>query len=463
MSVAARAQGASAGADRLPAGAERRLALALGTAMMGDGGVRHVHALCDTIGRRPAGSPAERLAVEYVLRAMEEAGLRDVHEEPFDTEHWFRGRTVAELTGPVAREIALLALPGTLDHDVEAPVVWAPQQTREEFLAAADVFAGAIVINTSIPKVGLSGSGGPLHRGERNRLVFEAGAAAFVWVAQRPGHILPTGSVARDIGEAMPSFGISLEDATFIERLLARGDRVTMRIGTRNERRAGTSWNIVGDHGPSDGPITMLSAHHDSHDVTVGAFDNAAGCAAVLEAARALTTLGSESGRLRVAIFGAEESGLQGSGRYVERHADQLDDVRFLFNLDGLGAVPSWKYVHVPMRADVVQYIDAVFRRYGFRVEVEEALALNWDHAPFALRGVPVASLTAKWPPGTHLHYGHTSADTPDKIDGQDMRLTTACTVALAGHIMLDRTWSLPHLDAETVAERLKGVERAES
>jgi Iap family predicted aminopeptidase len=459
--AASRVPGTHASAEKLPPGDRRRLALAIGTAMIGDGGMRHVHALCDTIGRRPAGSPAERLAVDYVLRAMEEAGLRDIHQEAFEAEHWFRGRTAAEITAPVSREIALLALPGTLDHDVEAPVVWAPHQTRDEFLAHADAFAGAIVVNTSVPKVGLSGSGGPLHRSERNRLVFEAGAAAFLWVAQRPGHILPTGSVARDIGEAMPSFGISLEDATLIERLLARGERVTMRIGTRNERRDGTSWNVVGEHGPSDGALTMLSAHHDSHDVTVGAFDNAAGCAAVLEAARALTEVGSETCRLRVAIFSAEESGLQGSRQYVERHAEGLGDLRFLLNLDGLGAVPSWKYVHVPMRDDVARYIDAVFRHYGFRVEVEEALALNWDHAPFALRGVPVASLTAKWPPGTLLHYGHTSADTPEKVDGEDMRATTACTVALMGHVMLDRGWSLPHLDAETVAERVKGVERA--
>lgn len=453
---------AQGSASPIPTGAEAALAQAIGMAMLGDGGMKHVVALCDMVGKRPAGSAAERRAVEYLRRALEELGFPNVRAEPFAAVHWQRGATSARLVSPVEREIELLALPGTLSHSGEAPVVWAPYQTREEFLAHASDLAGSVVVNTSVPRVGQSGSGGVLHRSERNRLCHELGGAAFLWVSQRPGQLLPTGSVAREIGEAMPSFGISLEDARFIERLVNDRHVVRLEYSTQNTVVDGTSWNVVATHGPETGPEVVLSAHHDSHDITVGAFDNAAGCAAVLEAARALIALGPNLPcRLRVAIFGAEEAGLQGSRAYADQHSAELGDMRFLFNLDGLGAIPSWKYVHVPLRSDVADYIDSVYRRLGFFVEVEEALALNWDHAPFALRGVPVASLTAKWPTGTLLHYGHTSADTPEKLDTQDLRYVAACTVALVSQVLFDYDWGFGRLNEDEVARRLKGVDRA--
>src|SRR5690606_36575814 len=82
--------------------------------------------------------------------------------------------------------------------------------------------------------------------------------------------------------------------------------------------------------------------------------------------------------------------------------------------------------------------IRQVFNRYGYSVDVDNAINLNSDHAPFAVRGVPVGSITAKGRPGQLLHFGHTVSDTLDKIDAQDMRYAASCAALLAYQFAVD-------------------------
>lgn len=420
--------------------------------------MEHVHELCDVIGPRPAGSEAEEVACSYLVEQFRNCGLVNVAREPFDAPHWTRGRTSAALISPVARPIRALALPMNLTHSLEADVVWAPFETEEEFERMAPAIRGKVVLNQAAAKIGMSGA--MLHRSDRIRMAADAGAEAFLWMANRPGQLLPTGSMDPKIARRMPAFGISLEDGELVRRLLdAHEEPVRLRIETENSLETKTSWNVSGEVGAGDGDLVLVTAHYDSHDITVGAFDNAAGTAIVLECARALARHYADSGpRIRFVIFSAEEVGLAGSRSYVEQHASEIADIRFMINADGLGAIPSTKYVHVPFRPDLAAHLEGIFRHHGYSVEVEEALALNWDHAPFALEGVPVASITAKWKAGTLLHYGHTASDTPEKLDPQDLRYAASCVALLATRIALDADWPLEHLDARDIEKKLEGV-----
>lgn len=434
------------------------LKLALGEIMSSDNIMHEMHQLCDVIGKRPAGSPGEERAKQYLLDRFRVFGLSNVQSEPFPAPHWKRGFTHGRIVSPVERPISLLALPLNGSHSLRAKVVWASFESEEEFRRIQPRLEGAICINRGEPKVGMSGT--TLHRSDRIRLAHEAGAAAFLWVSNWRGHILPTGSMDPEVAKEMPAFGITLEDALLVKRLCEsnRGD-VELEITTANELETGTSWNISAElTGTSpDVPVVLLTAHYDSHDITEGAFDNAAGCAVVLECARAFALHYPQTGcRLRFVIFSAEEVGLRGSTHYANRHQQELSSIRFLLNVDGIGAVPSTKYIHVPFRDDVVEYLAQMFQASGYRVDVEKALALNWDHAPFALRGVPVGSMTAKWPAGTLLHYGHTPSDTLDKIDSQDMRYAACCAALLVLTIALDTNWSIDHWPTQHVHEELE-------
>jgi aminopeptidase YwaD len=427
----------------------------LGDVMTSNEMMAHLHHLCDVVGARPAGSVAEARARDYLHAQFERFGLTNVLDEPFDAPHWTRGSTVARVVAPVEREIELLALPLNRSHQLKAAVVSASFRTMTEFDQVAPRLKGKVCINYG---EAVTGAGAEvLHRGERVRLAHSAGAAAFLWVSNWPGGVLPTGSMDPDIAKEMPAFGISLEDAGLLERLIDRQGGATLEIATRNDLAIGTSWNVSADlaTGGPEAPIVVVTAHYDSHDVTTGAHDNAAGCAVVLECARVLSEHYRHAGcSFRFVIFSAEEVGLVGSKHYAYHHAAELRRIRFLLNADGLGVLPSRKYIHIPFHVEAARYLSATFARYGFDVDVDNALNLNWDHAPFAVRGVPVGSITAKWPPGTRVSFGHTKSDTLDKIDPQDMRYIACCSSLVAFHLAVDDT-SLPRVGCDAIEREL--------
>ncbi len=435
---------------------------AIGEIMISDNLMEEMHQLCDVIGRRPTGSEGEKAAREYLVERFKHFGLQAVASEPFSAPNWTRLQTTARLLSPVQRPLSVLALPLNGTHKVRAPVAWAPFQTVEEFKTYAGLLKGRICVTPGQSITGFSGT--ILHRGERIRLAHEAGAAAFLWVSNWRGNVLPTGSMSGEIAKTMPAFGITQEDGFLLQRLAERGGDVIVELDTRNEVSETTSWNVCGEIPGSapDAPLVLLTAHYDSHDVTEGAFDNAAGCAVVLEAARVLGRHYRRQGcRLRFVLFSAEEIGLIGSRAYVQAHAAEVPSMRFLLNVDGLGAAPSSKYIHVPVGVEVAEYIRGVYRRFGYSVDVDNAIFMNWDHASFALQGIPVASLTAKWPVGTQLHFGHTPADSLDKIDPQDLRYASCCATLLVLNAANDKSWPLGHRTPEQVLDILEAAGKA--
>lgn len=428
----------------------------LGDIMTTDAMMSNLHVLCDVIGTRPAGSPAETEARRFLVDQFERSGLPHVAIEPFPAPHWRRGATTARITAPIERTVDALALPLNRSHHVTANVAPVSFRTEREFREVASQLGGKICINRGETVTGAGKD--VLHRSERIRLAHEAGAVAFLWASHVPGQILPTGSMDVEIAKEMPAFGISFEDARTIERFIAAGSSVSLDIETTNELATGTSWNVVADlpGASKDAPWVYVTAHYDSHDITAGAYDNAAGCAVVVECARVLAAHYDRSGcNIRFILFSAEEVGLAGSKHYAEDHEADLSAIRFLLNADGLGVTPSEKYIHVPFHEPAADYLRSTFRQYGFAVDVDNAINLNWDHAAFAVRGTPVGSVTARGVPGQILHYGHTRADTLDKIDAQDMRYTACCSALLAYHIALDPTWRIDHLDARQVRDSL--------
>jgi len=67
--------------------------------------------------------------------------------------------------------------------------------------------------------------------------------------------------------------------------------------------------------------VVLLGAHIDSYSGGTGAADNASGCIVMMEALRILKNLDVAPRRtIRVALWGGEEQGLNGSRGYVEKY-----------------------------------------------------------------------------------------------------------------------------------------------
>ena len=75
--------------------------------------------LCDWIGDRFAGSESERQAAEYLIGKAREYGVQDVATQEFQLTGWTRGPVRLEVTEPVARQVAAIALPYTPAADLE--------------------------------------------------------------------------------------------------------------------------------------------------------------------------------------------------------------------------------------------------------------------------------------------------------------------------------------------------------
>lgn len=405
----------------------------------------HMRILCDEIGPRPSGSPGERRASEYLAKAFRELGLSDVRREEFIAPHWSRGGATARIVKPVERQLEVLAMAMSGTSSIEGDVVWGSYETEEEFLEQAPKLHGNICLHQ--PERRIRVGKGILNTAERGILAAEAGATAFLWGSNWPGCLPHIGAVDSATSGHMPTFAIAMEDSYLLKRLLQQGEEsIRLSLEMENKIEYGTSWNVSAELPAGDeAPVVMVTAHYDGHDISPAAFDNAAGVSCVLECARLLATRAPWPCTIRFVIFSAEELGLGGSKAYVEQHAEELERIRFLLNADGLGAAPSTNYMHLPFRDDVADYVRDACARLHLAMDIESVVALHWDHAPFALKGVPVGSITARWPSGTMLHYGHTRADTLDKIDESHLKASLGCMASLVAFVALDDDWPFRH------------------
>ena len=137
----------------------------------------------------------------------------------------------------------------------------------------------------------------------------------------RPG---PGSRDPKDISPP-PSIAITPEQYNRIYRLSERKIPVRIEVEVRAQfhRDTESSINVIAElaGGSQKEEIVMIGAHLDSISAGLGATDNAAGCAVVLEAARILKNLNLKLNRtVRLALWGGEEEGLLGSKAYVKKH-----------------------------------------------------------------------------------------------------------------------------------------------
>ncbi|MCJ7609054.1 M28 family metallopeptidase [Candidatus Bathyarchaeota archaeon] len=216
------------------------------------------------------------------------------------------------------------------------------------------------------------------------------------------------------------------ETGSYLERLLLEGP-VRIRITMKHESGPATGWNIMGDvEGQKDGrEVLVVGAHFDGHNIAVGAMDDAAGACVVMEAARAMAGYARNLRRtVRFITFPGEEVGCFGSTAYVNQHLKELKSTRFMLNLDGAG-----RGVRPGMLLQGFPEAMPFFKRLGTEMGTHLKTGVNFglysDHMPYALRGVETGNLASadafRASTGTR-GFGHTKADTEDKVSLLDLR-----------------------------------------
>lgn len=287
-----------------------------------------------SVGPRLTGSPGAAAAVELSLRLMAELGFVNVHAEPVEVGHWVRGEVAeAEITASGTRAAVSLAVcalggsVGTPDRGLTAPVV--EVLALDELGRLGPKLKGKIVFfnrpmdrRLAEPFSAYGGAADQRVNGASAAARYGAVGVLVRSLTLREDRNPHTGLMKYDSGvPRIPAAAVSTLDAEVLSALLKReqGLSVSLRMNCRDMGRV-TSANVIGELTGTDLPdeVILVGGHLDSWDLGVGAHDDAAGCAASLEALRLIKAVGLRPRRtIRVVLFMDEEFGGTGGRAYV--------------------------------------------------------------------------------------------------------------------------------------------------
>ena len=440
-----------------PDSADDEIARIVGHSFTSGGAMEFLETLTDTIGGRITGSPGSRAAAELILKELKAAGYENAHSEEYKlTSTWQHGATSGEVVAPIRRPLMIGTygwVPGTAGP-VEVGVADYGPATAEP-PPPLESFKGAAVI-VDLRSNGLSTAYVGIRAVLAKRLA-AAGAAAMFIVSDKPDRMVYTSAFGFYPRAPLPVLSIASEDAAFLRRLLAKGP-VKMRLDVQNTFSAGpgVERNVVADlPGEDSREMVLLTAHFDDWDPAQGANDNGAGVAVILEGARILKRLGVRPKHtIRFVFFSGEEQLSNGSRAYIERHKDELDSIRAVFNID-CGAHPPLGF-KIHGRND----LEAASRRIlkplaslgAERISLEADF--DSDQETFIVAGVPIYSLFVE--PQDYDARHHTIIDTFERVDPMMVKLQTAVMAVAAYSVANAEQRPGPRIGPEKVQELLK-------
>lgn len=420
--------------------------------------------LCDDIGNRWAGSASEHAAGEFIQSKLVAYGLQNVHLEPVQFGAWERGEAILRMTTPVEKTFSCVALPYCPVGEIEGELIDVGDGEEEDFARLGAAVRGKIAISAAETNPVGRPNGKLSHRTDKLARAVAAGALGFIFVNQNPGLLHITGGIGGPGGTpaAIIGIGVSWETGSAILRLAKRGEAcLTIRTGGRFFEN--TSYNVVGDIPGSRWPdeLVLTGAHYDGHDISQGALDDGAGTVVGLEAARALAALSCEAiGRtIRIVLFCGEEVGLFGSWAYTAAHPEDATRTRFMLNLDtagrGKGGSESLQLTGAP---DLLPYFQAHALAAKYDYPVGHRFQSHSDHFPYALRGIPTATLSSPDDKSTLVGrgWGHTEADTVDKASLRGLQMAAVLTARVLLQVSADADFPGRRRNREEVLEQVR-------
>ncbi len=381
--------------------------------------------LTTEIGARPAGSEREAKARDWAVARLTALGFRNVRIEPFSVTGFVRGAETAQLTAPYPQQLHITALgysAPTPKGGLTAELVYFP--TLDALKAAPEgSLRGKVAFIDHAMTVTQDGSAyGPYGAARRQGPAIAAAKGSAGVVIRSVGtdmHRNPhTGVTSWPAGtSAIPAGAVSLPDAELIARIARRGKPMTIQLVLEGRAQPNMpSGNVVAElpgRDPSLPPI-LVACHLDSWDLATGAFDDAAGCGIVTDAALRAQQGGQPLRTIRVLWAGSEEVGVFGGEAYGKAHAAEP---HALAMESDFGADRVWRAqfnlsaANKPLRDRLVAAlaplgIAAGGDKAGGGADVEESVAAQ-----------KVAVIDLEQDGTRYFDLHHTPDDTLDKVD----------------------------------------------
>ena len=393
----------------------------------GENILKDVAYLTETIGVRLSGSSQEKEAAEYLQKWFLEY-VPECEIETFPT-------VCSDVEVDLQLQIgncwhALPALRFNLtpvESCIEAPIVLWDNHTDYQRQDLSCLTGKAVL------HFGLIGSG------DRYRRLMEAKPAFLMVVdtrypAQDPiaNSLLP--AWVKCYG-AVPTVSVS-----YMEVWQLMGQQPDMaKLQMQGATYPGTSYNVIATlpgTDPDAGTV-YLGGHIDSVVGSVGADDNAIGCATILELARVLSRKPHKR-TLRFIAFGTEEQLSVGSAMYLRHHREEVErDGVFMCNFDSCGSMLGWNTFSVNANDALAETIRQTLNAADVYYVANRVPDPYNDLFPFTMAGVPgVTFLRSNCESGKFYH--HQPQNTLDKLSGEIVAKLAAAAQALVEKIAND-------------------------
>ncbi|RCS29749.1 peptidase M28 family protein [Rhodanobacter denitrificans] len=435
---------ASAATTTIPATAVKTAELLRDKALHDDTAYKVTASLTTEVGARLAGGPNDQRARDWAVAKFKELGYDKVYTEAVTYPLWERRSEHAAIVAPFPQPLTLTALgysAGTPKGGLTAEVV---KFDTLEALKAADPASikGKIVYVGYRMERAKDGHGYGMGSAVRTMgaVIAQAkGAAAYLLRSagtdahQRAAHTGVTGF--RDPAKAIPAAALTNPDADQLERVLAYGKPVTLKLdldcGVVGEY---TGANVIGEITGRKHPdqVVAIGGHLDSWDPGTGAIDDGAGVAIAMAAGKLIRDLPQRPDRtIRVIAFANEEMGLWGGRAYAEKHA--ADVAKFQLGTESdFGAGRIWRMSASvkPEARGAIGQIARVLEPVGVAYDAGKPGGGGSDLSQMHAKGMAALSLTQD---GTkYFDWHHTPNDTLDKIDPAELAQNVAVYAAFS-------------------------------
>ncbi|HEY0621842.1 M28 family peptidase [Sphingomonas sp.] len=394
--------------------------------------------LTTEIGPRLAGTEAEARARVWAVKRLTTLGFSNVRSEPFQMKTWVRGEETLEVLAPFPQPLRLTALgnsgatpaAGLRGEIVYFPDLAALQAAPDGSLKGKIAFVSHAMTRTQDGSQ--YGAYGAVRRSGPAAAARKGAAAILIRSVGTDYHRNPhAGGTGFPEGVApIPAAALSIPDAEQLERILKRGQPVSVKL-TLTPKQIGMteSGNVIAEVPGSDpaAGLVVVACHLDSWDLGTGAFDDGAGCGIVAAAAKRILDAGKPRRTIRILWAGAEEVGVFGGKAYFDAHKGER---HALASESDFGADRIWRVdFKLPDSAKAV----------GVRVAAALAPLGISRGSDAASGGADVSALVASGVAGIDLQQDgtryfdlhHTPDDTLDKIDPDQLRQNVAAWTAM--------------------------------
>lgn len=373
--------------------------------------ISHVEKLCTSIGSRPAVSPNNQAAQQYIEQQFRQMGLL-VETQAFDGIHWEAGPVTLRVNHKL---IPAAPSPYSLPADFTGKFEIA--ETLEQ-LQELELKNKAVLLTGELTKEPLMPKNFRFWNPEHHQQIIKVLETASPKVILTAVGMVPS-FVLEDGDFNVPSVALPKKYLTHF----LNGPK-DLEVSFEATRFPSKGANVIARLNPRSASKVVCCAHFDTKPGTPGALDNASGIATLLLTASLLRKTKVDHCIEFIAFNGEDYFSTPGQVTYLEKSRADFDQIILAINCDGVGYKEGKTGISpISCSEATTQLLERHLLKYP-----SLTLSKPWyqgDHMLFVGAGVPALAITSQEIFGIMDTIIHSEKDTPALVDPGKIQATS--------------------------------------